>query len=78
MYTSDKRLCLDASGEKVVDCDSAEAAELLVGEGGQLPMAKARKYGLVQDEADVKADVKAQDAPPANKAKKAAPENKGG
>lgn len=62
-YVSDKRLCLDAAG-KVVDCDSIEARELLVGEGGEMPEERARELGLI----------KAQ-APAANKARQPA-ENK--
>lgn len=76
MYTSDKRVCLDASGN-VVDCDSEAAATLLVGQGGQLSDEDARKYGLVADQepaADQEPDAKAQ-APAANKARTPA-ENK--
>lgn len=60
MYVSDKRLCLDADG-KVVDCESTEARELLVGEGGELPEDRARELGLLSE-------LKAQ-APGANKAR---------
>lgn len=122
MLIADKRYCLDKAGQ-VVDCESDAAASLLVGEGGSMTEADAKKYGLKlsgppeplsavdQARADMeaamarggeeearmhrdrlaaavadaegttiegsKADAKAQDAPPSNKAKKAAPENKG-
>lgn len=66
-YTADKRICVDAAG-KVVDCESEQAARLLVGQGGTLTDAQAERYGLNKPEA------KAQ-APAANKARAAA-ENK--
>ncbi len=59
-YTADKRLCIDAEG-KVVDCESEQAARLLVGQGGTLTDVEAEKYGLT-------AEAKAQ-APAANKAR---------
>jgi hypothetical protein len=47
MFTSDKRLYLDGEGN-VVGADDPKRKTLLVGEGGQLPMAKAREHGLVK------------------------------
>lgn len=59
MYTSDKRRCLDAAGN-VVDCESTEARELLVGAGGELPEDRARELGLIKDaEPDAKEQAKA-------------------
>jgi hypothetical protein len=67
MYQSDKRLCLDSAREKIVDCDSSDAAFLLVAEGGEIPDEEARKYGLVGG-----IESKAVAEPPANKAVKGA------
>lgn len=71
-YTSDKRLCLSADG-KVVDCDSPQAASVLVGEGGTLSDEDAKKYGLVAAAAK---KVQAEPEAPEQKAVEAAPENK--
>lgn len=43
---SGQDICLNADKSKVVNCNSAEAAFLLVGPGGQLPDDEAKKYGL--------------------------------
>lgn len=69
-YTSDRRLFLAADGVTVVEEGDARAATLLVGEGGQLSDADARRYGLIADEAKAKA------SPPANKAKAGPAETK--
>lgn len=46
-YTADRRICVDAAGN-VVDCESDQAARLLVGQGGTLTDAEAEKYGLTK------------------------------
>lgn len=71
MWTSERRLYLDQDGN-VVEADDPKRASLLVGQGGQLPLADAERYGLLEkaEQAEVKAV-----APKANKAK-AGPENK--
>lgn len=63
---SGKPLYLNADKTKVVE-EGAEAAFLLVGPGGEVPDAEAEKYGLGKKAV----------APVADKAVKAAPENKG-
>jgi cell division septation protein DedD len=45
-YTSDKRLYLNRDQTAIVPEDSAEAASLLVAEGGQISDELAAKYGL--------------------------------
>lgn len=52
MFVSAERLCLDASGTRVVPADSTEAASLLVCEGGRLPLDQAQRLGLVVDVPD--------------------------
>lgn len=71
-YISDKRLCVNADESKVVDCDSPDAAYLLVGEGGELTDEQAKKYGL-SDKGKAKAEP---EAAPEPKAVAATPENK--
>ena len=61
VWTSDRRLYLDAAGTVVEEGDPASAT-LLVIEGGVLDMARARELGLV----DV-AESKQVAAPPATK-----------
>lgn len=70
-HISDKRLCLDESGERAVDCEDPAARSLLVGEGGELSDADAKKYGLtkaressdVDNKARPQAENKARQAP---------------
>lgn len=72
MWTAPKRIYVNADRSKVVDESDPEAASLLVGEGGQLDEAEARRLGLLD-----KPDTKAQPQPPATKAVDHPPENKG-
>ncbi len=65
-FTSDRRLYLTADKARVVDEGDAEAAFLLVGEGGELPEEEAEKYGLTGAKAKAKAADKAQE-PSTNK-----------
>jgi hypothetical protein len=67
-YIATRRLYLDKDG-KVVEADDPNRVALLVGVGGHLSQERARELGLV-DEPKAKAE------PPANKARRAAPENK--
>lgn len=71
-YISDKRLCVNQDSTKIVDCDSPDAAYLLVGEGGELTDEQAKKYGLGAS----KAKAKEEEAPAEEKAVAATPENK--
>lgn len=64
MYTADRRLYQDADGN-VVEADDPKRVKLLVGVGGQIPLADAERYGLVEV---TPAQVKAK-APGSNKAK---------
>jgi hypothetical protein len=50
-YISDRRLYLDADGN-VVEAGDPAAATLLVGEGGNLPLARAEELGLVGEKAE--------------------------
>lgn len=61
-YTASKRIYVNSDRSKVVEANSAEAAFLLVGEGGELSDEDAAKYGLG------KSEKKAEHAPPENKA----------
>lgn len=74
MYTSEKRLYVTADRSRVVDEDDPEAAYLLVGEGGELDDAEAKKYGLKAPAKmdDAPADDEKAQAPVSNKARKAA------
>lgn len=73
VYTSDKRLHVNADRTKVVPEDSEDAAYILVGEGGELSDEEAAKYGL--NKSARKSEDKAVAAPAENKAEPA-PENK--
>jgi hypothetical protein len=50
-FTSDRRLYLNGEGN-VVEADNPKRKTLLVGEGGQLDMAKAREHGLIGEPAE--------------------------
>lgn len=52
-WTSPERLCVTADG-RVTDQDDPEAVSLLVAKGGQLPIATARRYGLVAEPGETK------------------------
>ncbi len=67
VYTSDKRLYVNADRSKIVSEDSPDAAYLLVAEGGELPDDEAAKYKLGQQEKSAKAE----HAPAENKAEPA-------
>lgn len=67
-YKAEKRLYLNSDG-KVVEEGDPSAASLLADEGDTIPLADARKYGLVGEDEDDSPD-------PAAKALRAAPENK--
>lgn len=47
MWTSPTRLYLDGEG-KVVGSDDPAKAQLLVGEGGSIPLERAKELGLVE------------------------------
>lgn len=68
MWTSDRRLYLDKEGN-VVEHDSPEKVELLVGAGGTIPIERARALGLLNE-------TKAKSEPKATKAVTKAPSNK--
>lgn len=68
MWTSDRRIYVDATRTRVVPEDSPEAAYLLVGVGGQIPEDEARRYGLIGE--------KATEGPPHTKAVRGAPETR--
>lgn len=72
MYTSDRRLYLAADGETVVEEGDPRAATLLVGEGGQLSVEDAARYGLTNTR---KQSGEKAEAPKSNKVR-SAPENK--
>lgn len=61
-------LWLDAKQQNIVPDGDPRASFLLVGAGGSLPEAEARKWGLVKDDTDTKAK-----AAPPNKAKEPPP-----
>src|ERR1051325_346078 len=73
IYTASERLYLTADRSRVVKDGDPDAAFLLVCAGGQLPIAEARKYGLLDEPS---AEAKAIDGPPENKAILFPPENK--
>lgn len=76
-YKATKRLYLSVDGTRAVEEGDPQANTLLVNEGGELPLADARRYGLVQEEeAAAEPQAKAVDAAPANKAVKAPEGNK--
>jgi len=64
MWISPRRLFLTADRERVVEDGDVEARFLLVGKGGEMPMAEAERYGLLKP----KAEVKAVEGPPEDKA----------
>ena len=72
-YIADKTYFLTSDKSRVVDADSPEAAHLLVGIGGHLPLWVARYYGLVSDET---MNGKSYQEPPNHKAVLFPPENK--
>jgi hypothetical protein len=67
-WTADKRYCLTEDGRVVAD-DDPEARTVLIGEGSQMPLADAERYGLVKPESE--ANAKQVAGPPANKAQSA-------
>lgn len=67
MFTSTKRLYLNADKTKVVEEGDPEAAWVLVGEGGQIPLEDAERYGLTKEKAAEPAETKAVKKPPADK-----------
>lgn len=74
-FKADKRYYLNSQGQAVGEEDP-DIQSLLVAEGGELPLADARRYGLVQEEEPAaEPQSKAVEAAPANKAQKQA-ENK--
>jgi hypothetical protein len=72
-WTADKRYCLTADGRVVAD-DDPEARTVLIGEGSQMSLADAERYGLVKPEPE--ATEKQVAGPPANKARDSAPNTK--
>ena len=48
MWQADKRLYVNRAGDKVVPENSPEAARVLVGESGEIPIADAERLGLVK------------------------------
>lgn len=67
-YRSDRKLWLTADRERVVEDGSSEAAFLFAGEGDEITVEDAERYGLVGGSKAA--------APPANK-QAPAPANKG-
>ena len=47
-YRADRRLYLTADKQRVVEHDSPDAAFLLAGKGGEIPMEDAKRFGLVE------------------------------
>lgn len=73
MWTSNRRICVDATRTRVVPEDSPEAAFLLVGVGGQIPEEEARRYGLIGGKAtEEPPETKAVEGPPEARAVKRA------
>jgi hypothetical protein len=64
MWISPRRLFLTADKERVVEDGDIEARYLLVGKGGEVPMADAERYGLLKP----KPEEKAVEEPPEDKA----------
>lgn len=73
-FTSDRRLYLTAD-DTVVEEGDVRAVSLLIGEGGTIDAATAKRYGLVKPAEDAEPEVKAK-APTDNKAVTKAPANK--
>lgn len=73
-YKADQRYYLNSKGQVVTEGDP-DAQSLLIAAGSEMPIAEARKHGLVQDEPQDEAPeqpvAKAVKAAPANKAVKA-------
>jgi hypothetical protein len=61
MFTANRRIYLDGEG-KVVEADNPARATLLIAEGQTMPIADARRYGLVADEASTPAPDQGDDA----------------
>lgn len=76
MYRADRRLYLTADKSRVVEESSSEAAFLLVGAGGNIPLELAQRYGLVDSPTADPVEVKA--TGPAEDKMIRPPENKGG
>lgn len=66
MFKADRRIYLDKDG-KAVEADDPARATLLIAEGQSMPIADARRYGLVAEEASTPAPDQGEpgDAPPA-------------
>lgn len=59
MYVSPVRLCVTANDELCEETDPA-AVRLLVAAGSELPVAEARKYGLISDDEETEAEAKSE------------------
>ncbi len=70
LWTSDRRIFVNADRSKVVDESDPEAASLLVGEGGQLDEATAERLGLLTKAKAKAPETKAVDHPPENKSRR--------
>lgn len=68
-YKTEKRLYVNADRSKIVEEDSEEAAFLLAGAGHELSDEDATRYGLTEAKAKAPAENKAKTAAPANKGK---------
>lgn len=64
VFTATERLYLTADGKRVVKGDDPARHELLVVEGGTLPVARAKELGLVGDAAPREAPHEASPAHP--------------
>lgn len=71
LWTSDRRIYLDAAGA-AVEADDPTRVSLLVAAGGTIPLTEAERLGLVTV---TPAEVKVA-APKTNKSRAKAPENK--
>lgn len=69
MFKADRRIYLDAQGKVVEEGDPARAT-LLIAAGQTMPIADARRYGLVVDEAPAPADGPDGDGPAPKRATK--------
>lgn len=67
MWTSDRRLYLNAEGE-AVEADDPTRIKLLVAAGGSIPLADAERYGLVTVTPAVVTPAEKAKEKPANKA----------
>lgn len=68
-YITAQRLCVDATRERVVSCDSPDAAYLLAGAGTEVTAVDAARYGLPAS-ATATATAKQISGPPEDKALK--------